>query len=296
VNEHQITGALLNSSRQFIPKKILNYLYESEDWRVVYFNYDAVVFLKDVPANRTVIDQFEIDLAKWEAPESNLFKIGALRVRPYQPYYRAYTLESLTLDDAALGELKETIRIDPFYADAHDLAGKIYAKRQEHKKAFEHFRIAVTASPRKKEMRYNLALSYFDLEEYEGAVGQYTTITKLWPDDPKGYFLLTKSYIKNKQYDKAVEALEVAHRLSPHDVKDPLELGDMMVEQEAYAEGKAAYLIALRTSKDLVTIHKKLGFVLLAMGDKQQARKEFGKVLAIEPDNKEIEEVLKDLD
>ncbi|MCK5260187.1 MAG: tetratricopeptide repeat protein [Candidatus Omnitrophica bacterium] len=295
LKEHQITGALLNSSRQFIPKKILTYLYEHEDWRVVYFNYDAVVFLKNIEANRAIIERFEIDLAQWEAPEVDLYKLGTLRVRPYQPYYRAYTLESLELDDAALKELEESIRVDPFYADAHDLSGKIYAKRKEHKKAFEHFRIAVTASPRKKEMRYNLALSYFDLGEYEGAARQYKTITAMWPYDPKGYFLLTKNYIMNEQYAQAVQTLEQAHQLSPRDVKDPLELGDMMFERKAYPEAKAAYLMALKTDKKPETIHEKLGFVSLATGDKVQAKKEFEKVLTVTPENEEIKEALKSL-
>ena len=294
-DQYQITGALLNSSRQLIPKRFLNYLYEHEDWRVVYFNYDAVIFLKDVEANKTVIDQFEIDLAKWKAPEANLFKIGTLRVRPYRPYYRAYTLESLDLDDVALKELEEAIRIDPFYADAHDLAGKIYAKRKEYNKAFKHFRIAVTASPGKKEMRYNLALSYSDLEEYEGAISQYETIIAMWPGDPKGHFLLTKNYIMNEEYDEAVKALEQAHRLSPQDVKDLLELGDMMFERKAYKEARAAYGIALKTNKKLETIHEKLGFAALTMGDKQQARKEFETVLTITPDNEGVKEILKDL-
>jgi hypothetical protein len=46
VQKFQLTGALLNSSRELIPKKILNYLYHHPDWHVVYFNYDAVIFLK----------------------------------------------------------------------------------------------------------------------------------------------------------------------------------------------------------------------------------------------------------
>ncbi len=296
VKQHQITGALLNSSRQFIPKKILKYLYEHKDWKVVYFNYDAVIFLKNVEANRGTIERFEIDLAKWEAPKSNLFRIGTLRVRPYQPYYRAYTLESLGIDGAALRELEETIRIDPFYADAHDLAGKIYAGREEYNEAFEHFRIAVTASPRNKEMRHNLALSYFDLEKYEGAVRQYKTITSMWPRDPKGYFLMTKNYVMDGKYDQAIEALTQAHQLSPQDVKDPLELGDMMFERKAYPEAKAAYLMALETGKEPENVHQKMGFLLLAMGEKAQAKKEFEKVLAVTPENEEIKEVLKDLD
>jgi len=37
VEERQITGALLNSSRQHIPVTILNHLYNHKDWSVVYF-------------------------------------------------------------------------------------------------------------------------------------------------------------------------------------------------------------------------------------------------------------------
>ncbi|MBN1869480.1 MAG: tetratricopeptide repeat protein [Candidatus Omnitrophica bacterium] len=296
VKRYKITGALLNSSRQMIPEKILSYLFQHEDWRLVYFDYDAVIFLKNNPMNKPLIDQFEIDLARWKAPEIDLYKFGTLRVKPYRPYYRAYTLESLGFDDAALEELDQAIRVDPFYADAFDLAGKIYAKRKEYRKAFEHFRIAVTASPRTKKMRFNLALSYFDLGEYEGAVKQYKTISKMWPNDPKGHFLLTKSRIMNGQYAEAIMALKQAHQLSPQDVKDPLELGDMMFEQKAYKEAKEAYFIALKTNKEQEVIYKKLGFVSLSMGDKQQAKQEFEKALAVTPDNEEIKSVLKDLD
>ena len=295
VQKHQITGVLLNSSRQFIPKKILKYLYEHEDWCAVYFNYDAVIFLKDIDPNKDLITRFEIDLSQWEAPKIDLFKLGTIRVKPYQPYYRAYTLESLGFDDAALKELNVAIQADPFYADAYDLTGKIYAKGKDFQKAFEHFRVAVTAIPRKKEMRHNLALSYFDLGEYEGAAKQYEIITKMWPSDPRGYFLLTKTYVADQKHREAIEILEQAHKLSPKDVKDILELGDMMFENKAYTEAKEAYQMALETNKQLEVIYKKMGFVSKAMGYKQQAKKEFEKALLLTPDDEEIKKVLQNL-
>jgi Tfp pilus assembly protein PilF len=295
VEQFQITGALLNSTRHHIPKEILKYLYQDKEWHAVYFNYDAVIFLKDVAANRPVIDKFGIDLARWEAPEPDLFKLGALRVRPYQSYYRAYTLESLDLDEIALKELEETVRIDPFYADARDLMGKIYTKRKEYRNAFEHFRLAVTASPNEKEKRHNLALSYYDLGQYEGAVAQYKAITRMWPGDPKGHFLLTKSCVARRDYPQAVNALRQAHRLSPDDAKDPLELGDMMFRDKAYAQAKDAYLMALDTKKDLASGHKKLGLIGLATDDREYAKKEFTEALTHAPEDKEIQELLRGL-
>lgn len=295
VERYRITGAFLNSARQHIPKKILKHLYESDAWQAVYFNYDAVIFLKDTAANKALIDRLGIDLARWEAPKPDLFKLGTLRVRPYQPYYRAYTLESLDLDDPALKELDEAIRVDPFYADAHDLAGKIYAKRKDYQKAFEHFRVAVTAAPRDKEKRHNLALSYSDLGEYEGAVKQYQAVTRMWPRDPKGYFLLTRAHIMNQEYDKALDALKQAHKLSPRDIKDLLELGDMLVEKKEYAAARETYAMALETGKEAAAVHKKLGFAALAADDRRLAKEELEKALSLDPGSEEIKKALQDL-
>jgi len=103
---------------------------------MVYFNYDAVIFLRDVESNKLLIEKFKIDLTRWQVPKIDLAKIGAIRVLPYQPYYRGYSLESLGLNDLALKELEEALRVDPFYADAYDLTGKIYAKTGQYEKAF----------------------------------------------------------------------------------------------------------------------------------------------------------------
>ena len=151
VEKYNITGAFLNAVRHHIPKRILNYLYEHKDWHIVYFNDDAVIFLRDHPINKSAINQFKINLSKWEPPKIDLFKLGAVRVNAYRPYYRAYTLESLELYDVALGQLEEAISVNPLYSDAHDLMGKIYAKKENYQKAFEHFRTAVSISPQAKE-------------------------------------------------------------------------------------------------------------------------------------------------
>lgn len=295
VREYQITGAFLNSTRHHVPKKIMNYLYNHDHWHMVYFNYDAVIFLRDVESNKDLIEQFKIDLTRWQVPKIDLAKLGAIRVRPYRPYYRGYTLESLGLKRLALEELEEAIRVDPFYGDAHDLIGKIYAQKGQYRQAFEHFRIAVTISPGNKEMRHNLALSYYDLKDKKGAIKQYEKIIYMWPNDPKGHFLIAKTYVADEQYLKALEALKRAYRLSPQSVGDLLELGDMMFEQEAYGQAAEAFRLILEAGEETAVIYKKLGHVSLAMGDREQAKYEFEKALALAPDDEDIMGALQDL-
>jgi len=259
------------------------------------FDYDGLILLRDVEINKNLIKKFKIDLSKWEAPKADLFKLGTFRIKPYRPYYRGYTLESLGLDNASLDELKEAIRIDPFYADVHDLLGKIYAKRKEYLKSFEHFRISVTASPNNIEKRHNLALSYFDLNEYEGAAKQYEEIVRIWPDDPKGYYLLSKSYIGNEQYAEALNILGKVHKLSPNNVGDLLILADIMYENKAYSEAKDVYLMVLEVDEQLATIHKKLGLTLIELDDEGQAREELYKAQKLAPDDPDISQALQSL-
>ncbi len=77
--------------RQHIPEGILQYLYSHQDWRMVYFDYDAVIFLKNISEYEDIIKEFHVDLKNWEPPKMNLFKLGAANVIPFQHYYRAYT-------------------------------------------------------------------------------------------------------------------------------------------------------------------------------------------------------------
>ncbi len=288
VQKYNLTGALLSSAAQHIPSKILNYLYKHPDWRLVYLDYDAVIFLRDTPENRPVIDRSLIDFTQWSPASLDLVKVGSSPIVPYRSYYRAFTLESLGLEDLALAEALDALKASPGYPNAHDLAGKIYAKRKEFGRAFEHFRLAVIGDPQNSKIRHNLALCYFDLGEYKGAINQYQMIAAVRPDDPKAHFLLSKTYVKDKQYGLALKSLERGHRAAPTDVKDILGIGDMIYDQGDYEAAKGAYVLALKTDKDPALVHKKIGLALKAMGDFQGATQEFEKSFTLDPKDEEV--------
>jgi cytochrome c-type biogenesis protein CcmH/NrfG len=117
----------------------------------------------------------------------------------------------------------------------------------------------------------------------------------LWPDDPKGFFFLTKMYVTNGEYPKAMETLRQAYRLSPESTGDLTELSDMLFEKKAYMEAAKAYRLLLDSGKETAGIHKKLGRVSLATGDLKQAKYEFEKALSIAPDDEEIKNALGEL-
>ncbi len=293
VEKHNLVGAFLNSTKQHIPEAILKYLYESPQWHMVYFNYDAVIFLRDMAENKNLIQKFSIDLTQWKTKKLDLVKLGPTRVVPYQNYYRAFTLESLDLDDQALAEAEAAIQTLPGYDKPYEIVGKIYAKRKKYAKAFPYFRAAAFGSPNNKSARYNFAMCYLDMEEYNGAVKEYETITQLWPKSPKGFFLLAKAYAGDKQYAKVLPTLEQAHQRAPNDAIDILKIGDFLYEQKNYLLAVDIYSLALSVDKEQTKTHHKLGLTYKALGEIDKAHQELQKALMIDPENKEIQKELK---
>ena len=217
---NNITGAFLNNTNQEIPKPALRMFYRLKGWSMVYFDDDAVIFLKQTPSNQPLIDRFAVDLKKWTPKPMDLQRLGSKRITPLPFINRAYALEVLGFDEAALKELDWAIKIAPDEASIYKIAGKIYGRRKQHHKAFENFRIAATLSPGDVQIRVNLAVAYEHLKDFKGAAYQYERIIELDPDNPKGHFGLAKAYALDGQKQKALDALAQAQKMSPEDKVD----------------------------------------------------------------------------
>lgn len=284
LERYHLTGALLNSVQSPVPKGILKYFYD-KGWAIVYFDYDAVIFLKDVPQNKKIIDEFRIDLTTWKGRPMDLRRLGAVRVSPFQQINRAYTLESMGFDDAAIMESKEALKISPAVAEPYKLLGKIYGKRGEHEKAFENFRLAAMIAPEDTEIRGNLALAYEKLGDFKGAIGQYEKILHYDPKGPRWYFEMSKAYALDKQYENALKNLKHAHQLDPSDVVDLLKVGDIFCDQKEFKMAKEVFQMALSTKKRKSEVHHKLGLCYQAEGESNLAQEEFKKEILLNSTN-----------
>lgn len=295
LENYKITGALMNSVHQPVPRGVLTYLYKNPAWVPVYFNYDAVIFLKDVPENKAYIEKFRLDLGTPRVEDFDLLRLGARNVTPYQHINRAYTLETLGLDDAALREIEEVLKIAPNYREAYKVLGKIYAKRKDYRRAFENFRIATMFAPDDHSSRMNLALAYYDLGEYKYAIEQYQRMIERWPSNPKAYFFLARAYVKNKQYKEVVEVLNQVRKVVPDDVVDLVKIGDMLFTEKEFNAAREVYELAGQTGKEPALIHTKMGLTFNALGELSRAEEELEKARQNNPDNREVAEILRGL-
>lgn len=285
VKEYGLTGALLSSVRQRVSGKLLKMLLDKEEWKLVYLNYESVIFLKDIAKNHKVIEQYEVDLDHWKVKKIDLQKVGPIQIKPERNYSRALILESMEFNDAALAEAQEAVRIDPSFGKSYDVIGKIYAKRKDFQRAFDNFRLAAINNPNSRKVQMNLAFAYFDLKDYAGAIKRYEQIIKIWPEVEKTYFYLSKTYVVNDQFQEALKVLEVVRKIAPNDVFGVLGVGDAFVESEMYEEAFKVFSLVLgkKFYQDAALV--KLGEVLEKQGNLDGARSKFQEAIEINSEN-----------
>ena len=284
LNNYDISAVLLNSIFFEISKVILNHLYKEPDWRLVYFDEFAVIFLKDVEENKDIIDKFEIDLSKWQTQKADLKKIGSQKVGPYPYINRAYTLYGLELYSQAIQEAKEAIRIQSDSLEAYKLLGVIYHEQKLYTEAFENLRIGSIFHPKDTETRSNLGVVYAELGDFKEAQEELEKAIKSNPYYSESYYNLALLFKKTDDNKKAIKLLKRAVKLKPLNAKYLFELGTVYFKDKNFKLAYNSYKRALELTPDSAEIHNNLGLTLYEMGRFKEAGREYKKAIEINKD------------
>jgi tetratricopeptide (TPR) repeat protein len=285
LDKYGITIALLNTVRSEAPEKILKFLYDSEEWELVYLNYDGCIFLKNVPEHQSVIDQHRIDLTAWTPEILDEYRLGSRKVVPYQNLNRAFTLDALGFPDKAIEECRAALRIYPGYPEVFSLLGKIYARDKKFEEAFHYFRMAVTYDSEDRKARTNLAKMYEELAQYDEALNQYRILMDRFPDHPAAYFFTARVLTKKGEPRSAIEYVREGFSRDKNTARDILALGDLLIEKSFYAEAVEILAVALQGKLRKADLYTKIGDAFEKMGDMDRAREEWQKAIELTDEN-----------
>jgi len=235
-----ITGAFLNNAHQQIPKEVLKMFYSFKNWSIVYLDDDAVIFLKQTPLNKPIIDRFAINIDKWKTKPMDLLKLGTKRIDPFPFNSKAYIFDVLGADEAALSESKAALDVAPDDGPAYTMLGKIYNKRKDYKKAFESYRLGAMYSS-DPQARLGLAQAYEDLKHYKEAISQYQRILESFPKDIKANFGIPRCYAEIGDTKQALKLLDYAQKLGLEDKIDVQKIHDIIngLKKSVIARSKA---------------------------------------------------------
>ncbi len=284
----QITGVFMNTVFSAAPENLLKYLYKSPEWSVVYFDYDGVVFLKNVPLNRDVISRNRIDMENWKTKKMDLYRLGSKEVQPYQYLNRAFTLIGFGLDDAAVTEARAALEVNPGSIGSYKVIAKVAAKKKDFTTAYENFRLAVTLNFNDQGSRMNMALALMDLKRFDEAAIQYQKIIDIWPSSPKPYIKLAKVEVFRKRYPAAFDLLKKGYELDASSVEDVVAAGDLFFEDKVYDLAEKTYLLVIGRDPQFESAYLKLCQVYERTSEREKAVSLLKKGLQKNPESKEL--------
>ena len=215
--EYHITGAFLNSIYQAPPEKLARYFYNRPDWHLVYFDHDAMIFLKDTPKQKEIIRTKEIQLKDWHPPKINFYALGSLKLNPYRQVLRAQMLMDLHFWKQAREELTIAHIIGPGYADVYRLLGEIDTKQHRYSQAYIQLRKAVVLDSHNDKARFYFAKALYYLGYPEQAHRQMAHVLADYPDNYKAVFFYALTGAKDKPFKEVWPAFQKAAELGKED-------------------------------------------------------------------------------
>jgi len=249
VNQYRLDGFFLSMTLSHFDHALAKILLDDPEWILVYFNEDAIIFLKNTKENKRIIDKYALDLSKWTVPKVDIHKIGTHILDPYQYLKRGKVLLEMNHYRAAIGEAMGALKLKPDSALAYELLGISYFKLKQFEKAATNLRIAVSSMKKNNDLRAKYAISIYHLKRYEESEKQWLNLKKKTPKDPFVYYWLSLCYKNQSKFQKAQEAIQTANKYSNNEnLKYIVAWAKILRDSKKINEAKNIYESALKLS------------------------------------------------
>ncbi|MBF0331888.1 MAG: hypothetical protein HQL17_08135 [Candidatus Omnitrophica bacterium] len=245
VSKYGLKAAVIGAAYARPSEEALRLFSKSPDWKLVYFDHDGLIFLRDIPDNAALIQKYAIDLKKWSSVPSDTHRMGSAQAYPYREVNRATMLKDMGYLDQAMAEADAALAVSPLCLEAFKIKAQVYAERKDHLKAFEYFRAALLQSTGDVNLRRGMAIAYVGLGEYDHALEQAERLDES-PLDVAGPYVRAKVFAKKGQYQKAYDIL--VQKIFPlqHGAREIVAIGDIFAEDKSYDLAVKAYGLAVR--------------------------------------------------
>ena len=190
--------------------------------------------------------------ALWEravdATRDNYFAEGSL----------GYVLSKEGHPDDAIPHLRESLRIRPDFAEAHNNLGVVLAGRGELRDAVSQFSEAIRINPEFKAARDNLTATNAKLSTFDTSLTRYADAVRAKPNDLAAHNELGAALAAQGRIDDAIEQFREAIRIDPNQPDVHFNLGVMLDQKGRTSEAVEQFRIALRLNPGHVAARQAL--------------------------------------
>ncbi len=258
--DYNIKSVFLTNGDNKLHTALLKYFFKNSDWEVVYFDENAIIFLKNIRENLKLIKEFRIDLNNWTPQEPDFLKLGVAFRYPWPYIERARILDLLDCHKSSAKEAEIALKIMPNNAKALNFMSNYYFKQNDYKKAYEYARNSLIYDPGDITLRTKLALIYHKLGDDEKAFKLIDSIIKNSPQFAHGYFIKAE-ITKDTNRKEALKLLDKATKLAPAIPQYHVLMGGLLEKEGDVAAAQKEYLKAIKydsADKEIVKKYKNL--------------------------------------
>jgi tetratricopeptide (TPR) repeat protein len=243
---------------------------------------------------------------------------GAAAGDPAQIFQRGQDALARGSLDEAERDFRQVLKIDPQAGAAYANLGVVYMRRKQWTKALGELQKAKKFMPQVAGVRLNIGLAYYRQNEFLKAIPEFEAVVRAQPDAPQARYLLGQSYFFADRWADAVATLEplwgqesenlqylymlsnAAYRAGRKDLDEragaqllkvggdspdyQLIVGEYYLNRQEYDAAMKQFEAAAKGNSTLPFVHFYMGRVHIGKQEYAQAREEFLKDAAIEPD------------
>lgn len=144
--DYHINIVVVNLNNRPLPG-ILSHLYKNPRWKFVFFDAFGVIFVRDIPVYKSLIDSHTVDLKYYKFPGGDSSRIALQGVYPLASLNRAYLFSLFREDALATKACLNALMLMPQCAEAYFLLGKTYMRAGSYEKAAHYLRETLRLIP-----------------------------------------------------------------------------------------------------------------------------------------------------
>ena len=193
--------------------------------------------------------------------------------------------------DEALKLCQEALDMEPNFAEAHFLLGKIYQYRKSNNLAKKEYKLALQFYPIYIQAYANLGHLFAFSQELDSAFHYYKRATTLQTRDENVYNNLGNIYTKRQDLKQAFSNYQKAIDIDPDFAEAYYGLGVVFLKQDQINQAITQFRKASEVKPDFALAHYHLAFLYAQKGEREEAQKELEIFSRFASDKKEVEKL-----
>ena len=281
VKKYSIDYFLLDINKDDIFRRL--YL-DRGNWRLVFFDLNGAVFVRNILKNKKLIEKYEVDLGKLPLdPEQDY---SHLRRRPFPTscFIKGEFFQKLGLNRRAEEEYRLGLRVNPRAAGLYNNIGAIYQNEGKLEEALSLYKKALEIDHRLINASINLGSIYQERGDLDTALKIYqrvlppTNVPNAMVYNHIGDIFRQKGLLR-----KALANYEKAIALDPLRFEFYYNKGLVFADMSNIPQALDCFIKARDLHPEVAVVYNNIGSCYMVMKKYDRAEEEFKRALAIEP-------------